>query len=361
MKELKIGIAGVVGRGKIYVKHYLDEPNIKITAICDLKEEGMQEYKDKIGDGVKTFTDYNQMIHSGLISAVVIATPIPCHVQQAIYALNHNVHVLSEVPSASSVEECRQLYEAVKSSKAQYMLAENVNYYKNVIVIENIIKSGLLGEIHYAEGQYLHYLEELNEWRINTLDGCSYCTHSLGPILKWFGDNDTLDRICCIGSGKKRVYNGKELHREISNVMLGKMKSGKLFQIRTDFDTPTPYTLTFEVCGTKGKARIRSNAPDVSEIHIENYEYGIEEWKSLEYYEKEFLPKDWFTLVKNVENISHEIGDCVVAKEFVKAIIQNQKVPISFDMAMNMTLPGILSSESIKQGGKWVSIPDLKA
>ena len=158
MKKIRCGIAGVVGRGQIYVDPMLYYEGAEITALCDLNEEGMKPYVEKIGDGVKTFTSYEEMIDSGLVDLVVIATPIPFHAPQTIYALERDIHVVCEVVMASDIEGCRAVYKAAKKSKAKYMMAENVNFYKNVMVADGIIKAGLLGEIHYAEGRYLHYL-----------------------------------------------------------------------------------------------------------------------------------------------------------------------------------------------------------
>lgn len=367
MEKIRCGIAGVVGRGQIYVDPMLACDFAEITAICDLKEDGLKQYAEKIGGNVKCFTNYEEMIDSGLLDVVVIATPIPCHVPQSIYALERDINVVCEVAAAETVEECKKLYKAVKKSKAQYMMAENCNFYKLFIILDGIIKAGLLGEVHYAEGQYLHCLglPKKDEWRSETLWGANYCTHNLGPMLQWF-DNERITKICCVGSGRHAKFADAdgEVKREKANILLCRTESGRLMQVRLDFDTPTPYMLPFEVSGEKGRAIIRTTAPvEESYIHLTSSDFDhthfAEEWKSLQYFEREFLTESWNEVCEKIPNTGHARADCVMVWDILKALRDGRKLPIDIDMAMNMTLPGILSKESIERGGEWIDIPNL--
>ncbi len=66
-----------------------------------------------------------------------------------------------------TIEECRALVQATKASKAVYMMAEAHLQQVNVLVKE-LVRRGLFGEVYYAEGEYLHELKGLNEitkWR----------------------------------------------------------------------------------------------------------------------------------------------------------------------------------------------------
>lgn len=362
--KVRVGIVGVVGRGQIYVDPILMTDYAEITAICDINTEGMKPYEQKIGKGVKVFTNYEEMIDSGLIDAVFVATPMPLHVPMSIYALDRNIDVISEVTAAVTIDECRKLYKAVKRSKAQYMMAENVNFFKDVMIIDGIIKAGLLGDVHYAEGHYIHYAKDIssNLWRHDTILACNYCTHNLGPMLQWFG-NERIEKICCIGSGLHRKHaDGTPLRREMANLLMCKTESGKLLHVRKDGDTPTPYMLPFEVCGTVGKAIIRQTSPvEENYIHLNTEDYDRtsfpEEWKSLQYYEREFLPKSWVEATHTVPNMGHLRADYVMTIEIVKALYEGRKLPINIDMALNMTVPGILSIESVENGSKWIDVP----
>ena len=365
MDKIRCGIAGVVGRGQIYVQPMMDYEFSEITAICDINVEGMKSYAERIGNNVAMFTNYEEMIDSGLIDLVIVATPEPLHVSQSVYALERDIHVVSEVSAAETLEECKRLYRAAKNSKAQYMMAENCVFYKEVIVTKKLIEAGYLGEVHYAESQYLHYMGYCGTWRDQSLWGANYSTHNLGPMLSWF-ENERIEKICCIGSGRHSTSpDGKiTVKREKANVMLCKTESGRLLQVRLDFDTITPYMLPFEVSGANGRILIRQTAPkSETYIHIDSTDYDqtsyAEEWKSLQYYEREFLPESWIAATENIPNSGHGRGDYVMVLEILKALHEDRPLPIDIDMAMNITLPGIMSKESIEKGGEWVTIPRM--
>jgi hypothetical protein len=47
-------------------------------------------------------------------------------------------------------------------------------------------------------------------------------------------------------------------------------------------------------------------------------------------------------------------------QDFVSAILEDREPPIGIDLAMDMTLPGLVSQESLAQGSTWVTVPDSR-
>src|SRR5205823_624368 len=101
------------------------------------------------------FQSYDDMLASQ-VDAVVVATPMQLHVPHAIAALESGRHVLSEVTAGVSLAQCRDLVAAVRSSRRIYMLGENYCYSKAAMLVGELARRGLFGELYYAEGAYLH-------------------------------------------------------------------------------------------------------------------------------------------------------------------------------------------------------------
>ena len=82
------------------------------------------------------------------------------------------------------------------------MMAENYLYRKENVLVTELVRRGLFGQVYYAEGAYLHELKQLNEdtpWRRTWqtgIAGVTYGTHSLGPILQWM-PGDRVAEVCC--------------------------------------------------------------------------------------------------------------------------------------------------------------------
>ena len=95
MKDtIRLGIAGACGRGRSFRLACDSLENIRIVSVCDIDDEKLHDTALELGADHE-FTEYGDMLESGGIDAVVIATPMPLHVPQAIQALRRDIHVLS--------------------------------------------------------------------------------------------------------------------------------------------------------------------------------------------------------------------------------------------------------------------------
>ena len=126
MKKLKIGIAGVRGLSTVMGLNAL--PEVEITALCDLDEAVLDREGDNLGIARQhRYRIFDDMMDSD-IDAVVIATPMQCHVPQTIAALEAGKHVLSEVTAGVTMDELFWLCETVEKYGRTYMMAENYMY-----------------------------------------------------------------------------------------------------------------------------------------------------------------------------------------------------------------------------------------
>ena len=91
---IKVGIVGARGFSVVgAMKAMPDE--VKITAMCDLDEDCLNRAKEEIGlEESQCYRIYDDMLEKADIDAVVISTPMQCHVPQAILALQAGKHVM---------------------------------------------------------------------------------------------------------------------------------------------------------------------------------------------------------------------------------------------------------------------------
>lgn len=151
MKKLKVGIAGTRGLSTVMGLNAL--PEVEITALCDLDESILDREGDKLNIPKQhRYRIFDDMMESD-IDAVVIATPMQCHVPQAIAALEADKHVLSEVTAGVTMDELFWLCESVEKYDKTYMMAENYMYTPQVQMVREMVRAGKFGETYYAEGR----------------------------------------------------------------------------------------------------------------------------------------------------------------------------------------------------------------
>jgi predicted dehydrogenase len=364
--KFNVGIVGACGRGKSFKTACDALGEVRILAVCDVNAAELPGAKERLG-AAEAWTDYAEMLEKSDLDAVILGTPMHFHVPQALAALAKGRHVLSEVPAAVSVAECRELVAAAKRSRGVYMMAENYTYARHCVTVREMVRRGEFGTPYYAEGEYLHELKALNEvtrWRRKWqtgVNGITYGTHSLGPILQWM-PGERVASVCCAGSGHHwRDPRGAEYENEDSCVMLGKMRSGGLVKIRLDMLSDRPHAMNnHQLQGTDGAFESARASGEPHRVWLRSRREKPDAWMRIEELEDEFLPDFWKNATEAARKAGHGGGDYFEVLDFVDAATGKRPPEIGIHESMDMTLPGLLSQQSIAEGGGWLEVPDSR-
>lgn len=369
-KKYRFGIIGAAGRGKLF-KAGIDSINGKIVAICDINEEALKSASDELG-AKRTYTDYQTMLNENELDAVVVGTPMQFHAEHSIAALERNINVLCEVPAVVSVAEAKQLVAAAKKSKGAFMMAENYCYMRNTSMMRHMALQGLFGKIYYAEGEYIHELKELNEttrWRRKWqtgIAGVTYCTHSLGPILNCL-PGDRVIKVCCEDTSIRFKDPRGDEYSQMTPVMLCKTVNGVLIIIRVDMLSNRPHAMTnYQLQGTDGAYESSRGGPvDNGKIWLRKFNEKME-WVdenslwTLSDVAQKYLPQNWVNPPKEAIAAGHGGGDYFQLQDFINAI-EGKICPLDIHRSLDITLPGLISQQSVLENGKWLEVPDSRS
>ncbi|NLC55647.1 MAG: Gfo/Idh/MocA family oxidoreductase [Armatimonadetes bacterium] len=362
--KLKIGLVGA-GRGASYIHGFRAVTDCEVTAVCDLDPE--RAAKTAAVHGVEhLFTDYEQMLDSGVVNAVVLGTPQNLHAPQAALALRRDIHVISEVPAATDLMQCCQLVDAVRASKATYMLAENYTYMLPNVLVRQMAAAGVFGTLYFAEGEYIHELKELNEitpWRRRWQtgrNGITYPTHSLGPVMQWLGER--IVSVSCLGSGHHYTDPRGELYeQEDTTLMLCKTEKGSLIKVRLDMLSERPHNMTYySLQGTEGCYEAARGLGDQPKVWIKGRCPDAQSWRPLMEFADEFLPDEWKHPPEEAAQAGHGGGDYWQARDFARAVIEGRPPEMDVYFALDITVPGLISEQSIALNGAPVRVPNFR-
>ncbi|KAK9778714.1 putative Oxidoreductase [Seiridium cardinale] len=108
-QKLKIGAAGLGRMGKRHAQNFLHRtPRAELVAAFTPDPEELQWAKQHLEPyGVMLYIDYNKMIEHPGIMAVVIGTATSVHAEEAIQAMEKNLHVLCEKPLSTNLDITR--------------------------------------------------------------------------------------------------------------------------------------------------------------------------------------------------------------------------------------------------------------
>jgi len=366
LEKLNLGLVGAAGRrgdpGFGQMCGLLS--SVRIHAVCDIDPVGLQDAQLQLG-AQEAYLNYDEMLTNSELDAVFIGTPMPYHVSQAIAAIEKGIHVLSEVPAGISLEDCKRLVATCHTNTSIYMMGENYTYSLPNQIVKAIAKQGLLGTLYYAEGEYLHDLKQRNEqtrwcrkWQTG-INGVTYGTHSLGPILQWMS-GDRVDRVCASGSGHHYVdRQNNKYENEDTCVMLCKMVSGALVKIRVDMLSDRPHAM-MNYQGTDGCYESARTPGELNRIWIRSRSTDPQTWTDLNDMTDEFMPSTWRNYGDVASKSGHAGGDFLELVDFIDVIRNGGKPEIGIHEAMDMTLPGLISQNSIVQDGIWIEVPNSR-
>jgi predicted dehydrogenase len=140
---------GVVGLGGMGLGHcrFVKEvvPEATLTAVCDTHLDRAQSAGEQFD--VSYFTDHVTMFQSGLVDAVIIATPHYAHAPVAVSAFEHGLHVLVEKPLCVAVSDGDKMIEAAQRAGRKFAIGYQHRFRPEVQAARRLIEQGVLGEV----------------------------------------------------------------------------------------------------------------------------------------------------------------------------------------------------------------------
>ncbi|WP_088102817.1 Gfo/Idh/MocA family protein [Halalkalibacter urbisdiaboli] len=148
MKEVRIGVIGAGSMGSAHIRYLYDNvvKGAKLTAVLERNEERAVSVKDTYGD-VEVFSEEEPFFQSGLLDAVLIATPHYDHPRLAIKAFEYDLHVLCEKPAGVYTKQVREMNEAAKKSGKTFSMMYNQRTNPLYQKLRDLIETGELGDI----------------------------------------------------------------------------------------------------------------------------------------------------------------------------------------------------------------------
>ena len=101
-KQLEVGIVGACGRGASFKSACDATGHANVRAVCDTNAAGLHEAAIRLGAS-EEYTDYEDMLERSRLDAVILGTPMPLHVPQAIAALKDTALTVSGYTQAGLV------------------------------------------------------------------------------------------------------------------------------------------------------------------------------------------------------------------------------------------------------------------
>jgi predicted dehydrogenase len=385
--RVRLGVVGVGERGTSMLDEFLGVDGVEIVAVCDIVKDKVTAARHIIEKaGQKTpagYTngehDFENLCKRDDLDFIYIATPWDWHVPMALAAMNNGHHAGVEVPVATTLEDCWKLVEASERTRRHCLIMENCCYGYNEMMVLNMARAGLFGELVHAEAAYIHDLRELlfkdeseGLWRRFphvTRDGNLYPTHGLGPVAQYMGIHygDRFDHMVSMSSLSVSLPAFRETHVAADspkrkekykcgdmNTSIIKTARGRTIMLQHTVTTPRPYDRLNLLSGTRGA--FRDYPP---RLYFDGQEGG-EKWATIDGYKAQYEHPLW----KNIGELARRRGghggmDFIMVYRLIQCLRRGLAPDLNVYDAAAWSAPGPLSELSVAQGSMPVKFPDF--
>ena len=389
-EKIRAGLIGFGSRGQNLLECVLvpmTEMDLVIEAVCDEYEDravNAADYvKEKTGRRPFCTTDYHEITAMEGLDAVIIMSAWESHGPIALEAMRAGKYVATEVGGAYSVDDCWALVKTSEATGMPCMLLENCCYGRREMMVLNMARLGVLGDIVHCSGGYCHdlreeiaYGKENRHYRLRNYlrRNCeNYPTHELGPIAQVLNINNG-NRLVSLSSAAScargmhdYILDKKGPEDELASAVFAqgdivtttiRCAGGQTIVLTLDTTLPRYYSRGFTVRGSKGFYMEDTDSVFIEGIHNQYHLGWKSQWGNAVEFEEKYDHPLWKAYKDQVRG-GHDGMDWLVFRGFLESVKNGTQPPIDvYDTATLMCISA-LSEESIQHGGTAVAIPDF--
>ena len=394
-ERVRVAVIGL-HRGLTHVGSCLGIEFADVIAVCDIFDDRAKAAADlcekRSGKRPVIYSGnehvWEQMVARDDIDAVFIATPWAWHVPMCLGVMEHGKHAFVEVAAAVTVDDCWRLVDTSERLQRHCVMLENCCYGENELLVLNLARQGVFGQLTHAECAYLHDLRTVlyslgteGDWRRNyhwQYNGNLYPTHGLGPVAEYLGvgRGDQFKFLVSMSSpemslthyrDEKQPNGGRHAGEKYvcgdMNTSLIKTELGRTILVQHDVVSPRPYSRINALYGTGAvffdyPARLSVDHPKQFGLDAE----GSEDWlsdKDLQTMRKKFMHPLWKKLAERAQGGGHGGMDFVMAWRLLDCLRRGVTPDsVVYDAAAWSSIIET-SVHSVANGSAPVPIPDF--
>jgi predicted dehydrogenase len=139
----------------LHLPSLTSHPEAEVTVLCGRNQERAQALANKFNIP-HICADYRELLRSGLVDAVVIATPDELHHPMTLAAVEAGLHVVCEKPLALNAADAREMAERADAAGVKHMTFFTLRWFQHTQFVKELIDAGKVGNASHCQITYVH-------------------------------------------------------------------------------------------------------------------------------------------------------------------------------------------------------------
>jgi predicted dehydrogenase len=195
-ERLQVGLIGTGGRGTSVCREVMKN-NCSMVATCDVAGFRLDRFEKVVTEAKQDkptrYSDYRKLLEHKSLDAVVIATPDHHHHTHLLAAMAAEKHTYIEKPLSKTIEEGREMVEAVRATKTIVQVGNQRHSGPHWKAARDVVQSNDFGDIVWVK------VWDCRNWTKGD------------PFIpgKWFGaaERQSINWDAFLGKAPKRDFN----------------------------------------------------------------------------------------------------------------------------------------------------------
>ena len=376
-KELRIGVIGAGGRGRLAWQAHKPDEGVRLVAGCDIVDKGLDAFKEQFGPDVFLTKDFRDLVARDDVDACFVTSPDFLHEEHAVAALEAGKDIYLEKPMTITIEGCDRVLRTAFQNKRKIYMGFNMRFMGVVRKMKELIEQGAIGEVkaawcrhfcgyggdayfkdwHAERSKATSLLLQKGAHDIDVMhwlcNGYTVRTNAMGALTLYdqIEDRHPPEER---GDASWHVDNWPPLSQKGLNPiidvedlsMMNMLYDNGVFATYSQCHYAPDGWRNYTVIGTEGRVENFGNSPGESVVRVWNRRVHYNPYGD----EQHFVP---------TAAGSHGGADPGIVDEFVRYVREGGKITTSAVAGRNSVAAGCMAAESLRNGGAPRNIPPV--
>lgn len=146
---IKVGCIGTGGISGVHLRYLKKRDDVKIVALCDVKEENLEQHQKEFGG--QGFTDFHEMLERTKLDAVWLCTPPQVRREPLLACADRGIPVFCEKPVERSLDRAEEIAVELKERAAHVQIGY---VFRSMPVVKRLRDEMADDKIHLVQSFY---------------------------------------------------------------------------------------------------------------------------------------------------------------------------------------------------------------